>query len=105
MRGFTRSAYVVTQFILAGLALFDTGLIWPVDVGVGFTVGYILLLNVVFGLLGRLPLAAWGRLGLLFLLYIVQTSLPSMRDVLPWIATLHPINAAIILWSGVAAAS
>jgi len=114
MRAFTRSAYVVTvwlfvagviaQFILAGLALFDTGRIWPVHVDVGFTIGYILLLNVVFGLLGKLPRTAWGRLGMLFLLYVIQTILPSMRHVVPWIAALHPINAAIILWAGVAAA-
>jgi len=114
IRAFIRSAYVVTiwlfvagviaQFILAGLALFDTSRIWPVHVDVGFTIGYVLLLNVVFGLLGRLPRAAWGRLGMLFLLYVIQTTLPSLRHVVPWIAALHPINAAIILWAGVAVA-
>ncbi len=94
-------AGVVTQFVLAGLALFDSGLIWDIHVDVGFSIGYLLLFNVIFGLLGRLPRAAWGRLGLLFLMYVIQTILPSLRDSVPWIAALHPINAAAILWLGV----
>jgi hypothetical protein len=112
MRSFIRSAYVIvlwlfvvgvaTQFILAGLALFDSSLIWETHIGVGFTIGYLLLLNVVLGLLGRLPRAAWGRLGLLFLLYVVQTMLPGLRHSVPWIAALHPLNAAAILWASVA---
>jgi hypothetical protein len=112
MRGFARSAYgvmlwlfvvgVVTQFVLAGLALFDSGLIWETHVGVGYTVGNVLLLNVIFGLLGKLPRAAWGRLGLLFLIYVIQTMLPGLRDSVPWISALHPINAAAILWLSVA---
>lgn len=89
---------VITQFVLAGLALFDSGLIWDFHIGVGFSIGYLLLLNVIFGLLGRLPRAAWGRLGLLFLVYVIQTILPSLRHSVPWIAALHPINAAVILW-------
>ena len=101
MRGFTRSAYVVvlwlfvagvvTQFLLAGLALFDSGLIWDTHIGVGFTIGYLLILNVIPGLLGRMPRAVWGRLGLLFLLYVIQTILPSLRHSVPWIAALNPL--------------
>ena len=112
MRGFTRSAYVVvlwlfvagvvTQFLLAGLALFDSGLIWDTHIGVGFTIGYLLILNVIPGLLGRMPRAVWGRLGLLFLLYVIQTILPSLRHSVPWIAALHPLNATAILFASVA---
>lgn len=112
MRGFMRSAYVVVlwlfvvgvvaQFVLAGLALFDSGLIWDTHIGVGFTIGYLLILNVIPGLLGRMPRAVWGRLGLLFLLYVIQTILPSLRESVPYVAALHPLNAAAILAASVA---
>lgn len=94
---------VLAQFLLAGLSLFDSGTLWDTHIGVGYSVGYPLLLNVIFGLLARLPRSAWGRLGLVFGLYVIQVFLPGLRTSLPLVAALHPINALLIFWVTVAA--
>jgi mercuric ion transport protein len=108
MKSFAAGAYVVmiglfligvlTQFLLAGLSLFANGALWDVHIGVGYTVGFVLILNIIFGLFARMPRAAWGRLGLVFGLYIVQTILPGLRTTVPLIAALHPLNALLIFY-------
>lgn len=40
----------------------------------------------------------------LFALVLFQPFLPTMREDLPWIAALHPVNAVAIVWVGVAIA-
>ena len=46
---------------------------------------------------GRMPRAHVGLTGVLFILYIVQTSLPNARESSPAVAALHPVNAMVLL--------
>lgn len=92
-------AGVATQFLLAGMSLFMRPGIWETHIGVGFTIGWIFPLAAIAGLVGREPGRAWGRLGLLFLVYLVQTTLPSFRGMgLLLVAALHPLNALLVFW-------
>jgi hypothetical protein len=99
------AAGVLLQGYLAGQAL--TGLGGNGDFETHRAVGYSLmgilaLVVLVTALIGRLPRAHVGLSVLLFILYIVQTSLPAMRASNPAIAALHPVNAMVLL--GLAAA-
>lgn len=92
-------AGVAAQFLLAGMSLFMRPTIWETHIGVGFTIVFAFPLAVAAGLLGREPRGAWGRLGLLFLIYAVQTTLPSFRQNGPlFLAALHPLNALLMFW-------
>jgi hypothetical protein len=90
---------VLVQGYLAGAALPQLG--GTGDFGahreVGFTVmGIIALLVLIAGGLGRGGrLAIWGSVAI-FVLYIVQASLPGMAGSSPAIAALHPANAILL---------
>jgi hypothetical protein len=94
------AAGVVVQAFLAGLALAQLGGSGDFSThgAIGYSVMGILALAVpITAALGRVPRRQLGwSLGLL-VLYIVQTSLPYMRDGSPVIAALHPANAMLLL--------
>ncbi len=87
---------VVIQVFLAGLGLFDTPSYWPTHVEFGYAIGWLLGIMFVLALVGRIPRSAWGRFGLLFLVYVVQTVLPLFQSAAPFVAALHPANALIV---------
>jgi hypothetical protein len=97
-------AGVLLQAYLAGAALAQLGGSgdFSTHISVGYTVMGILALAVVLGaLVGRLPRQQVGLSVALFVLYIVQTSLPSARSGAPFVAALHPANAMILLVLGI----
>ena len=90
---------IVVQVFLAGLALFTPRTSsWENHVGFGYLVGYVLLPLIVFAFVGRLPRSIKLQMGLLFLLYIVQLTLIYLRDSVPIISALHPVNAMLLFW-------
>ncbi len=90
---------VIVQGYLAGSALPQLGGSgdFAAHREVGYTVmGIIALLVLIAGGIGRGgPLAIWGSVAI-FVLYIVQTLLPSMAGSSPVIAALHPANAIVL---------
>ena len=86
---------VVVQVYLAGLGLFS---------GAGFQthvdLGYTLSLAPVIPLLLAWPARAGQRTmvlcAALLVAAFVQSILPSLRDGVPWIAALHPLNAIVV---------
>jgi hypothetical protein len=99
------AAGVLLQGYLAGQALTQLGGNGDFEAhrAIGFSVmGILALVVLVTALIGRLPRAHVGLTVLLFVLYIVQTSLPGMRGSSPALAALHPVNAMVLLGLSVA---
>ncbi len=89
---------VVLQVFYAGMGLLGgAGMRQHVDFGY-FVSGVPLLVLIAAGAsrAGQLALYSAGLLVLTF----VQTILPLLRDDLPFIAALHPVNALAIFWLG-----
>lgn len=91
---------VLFQVFLAGLSLFSTPTYWPTHIEFGYWLGLPLLILLILAFMGRLPRAVIGLTALLFVLYIVQTSLPPLRGNAPVIAALHPVLAFFLFWLG-----
>ena len=91
---------VLLQGYLAGAALPELGgsSDFATHAFIGYTVmGLLALAVLVTSVLGRLPRRQMVLSLLLFVLYIVQTSLPNVRSDLPAIAALHPATAMVLL--------
>jgi len=91
---------VLLQAYLAGSALSQLG--GSGDFGTHLELGYTLMgilaiAVLLLALVGRFPRAQVGWSALLFVLYIVQTTLPSARESTPAVAALHPVNAMVML--------
>ena len=96
-------ALVALQVFLAGLGLFGA-----TDMSLHREVGYfvplVALIVLIVGLVARAGARTnWLAGGLLFV-SSVQTTLPYLREDLPFIAALHPVNALLIFWLGLAIA-
>jgi hypothetical protein len=94
------AAGVLLQGYLAGSALSQLGGSgdFATHSEVGYTLMGILAIAVLLlALVGRFSRAQVGWSGLLFVLYVVQTTLPSARTSAPAIAALHPANAMVML--------
>jgi len=92
-------AAIVVQVVLAGLAIANLGGSgdFSTHAEFGYTwVGLAGLALVITALLARRPRREVGIALGLFVLYIVQTLLPSFRESLPFIAALHPLNAMVL---------
>ena len=87
-------ATLVIQVFLIGLALFDDESFRETHRQFGFTaVGLASLLLLIFGLLARPGRREVGLLVGIFVLYMVQTSLPGFQESYPVVAALHPVLA------------
>ncbi len=90
-------AAIVIQVFLIGLGLFGDVSFRAVHRDFGYSwVGLAALALLVSGLLARPGGRTAGLVVAVFLLYIVQTLLPSARDGYPAIAALHPVNALLL---------
>jgi hypothetical protein len=90
---------IVVQVVLAGLAISNLGGSgnFSTHAEFGYTwVGLSALALVVTALLARRPRREVGITLGLFVLYIVQTLLPSAKGSIPFLAALHPLNAMIL---------
>jgi hypothetical protein len=93
-------AGVVVQAYLAGAAFAQLGGSgeFSTHISVGYTVMGLLALSVlVSALVGRVPRRDVALSIALFILYIIQTALPSARATAPLVAALHPANAMVLL--------
>jgi uncharacterized protein DUF6220 len=90
---------VLLQAFLAGAALPQLGGNGDFEThsSVGYTaMGILALIVLIAGGISRASrLQTWGSLGL-FVLYVVQTLLPTMAGSQPMLAALHPVNAVLL---------
>ncbi len=95
-------ATLVIQVFLIGLALFDDESFRETHREFGFTwVGLAALLLLIFGLLARPGRREVGLLVGVFVLYIIQTILPGLRESYPVVAALHPVVALGLFAMGI----
>lgn len=106
MRRFVSSIYVglawltvlwlLATILMAGMALFVRNSIWDLHIELGWTSGWPPLLLIILGLALRIPRQLTPWLVAVFVLHTVQTFLPGLRDQLPYLSALHPLNASIL---------
>lgn len=95
-------ATLVIQVFLIGLALFDDESFRATHREFGFTwVGLAALVLLIVGLLARPGRREVGLLVGVFVLYIIQTFLPGLRDSYPVVAALHPVVALGLFAMGI----
>ena len=102
-------ACVVVQFFLAGLGVFAGADNFATHRDFGYTFGWLLVILLILSLVGRMPGRAIGAAVLLIVLFALQSVLVALRDSLPAVAALHPLNGVAIfmlgLWTARSAAS
>jgi hypothetical protein len=87
-------ALIVIQVFLIGYGLFGDPAFRETHREFGFTwVGIAAVALLVIAIVARPGRRLVGAVVALFLLYIVQTSLPGFRDSYPAVAALHPVLA------------
>jgi len=87
-------ATIVIQVFLIGLGLFDDPAFQATHRDFGYTgVGIAAIALLIVALAARPGRRLLGAVVVLFVLYIVQTSLPELRDSYPAIAAVHPVLA------------
>jgi uncharacterized protein DUF6220 len=107
MRSIARTAYpavaglfaacTVVQVFLAGLGVFDSPTAFVTHRGFGYLFGWLTLVLLVVALAGRMPRRLVGLSVLLLVLFALQSVFVALRDDLPTIAALHPLNGFLIL--------
>jgi uncharacterized protein DUF6220 len=98
-------AALIVQVFLIGLALFDDESFRETHRQFGFTVvGLAALLLLIVGILARPGRREVGLVVGIFVLYIVQTSLPGFQSSAPVVAALHPVFALGLFAMGIQAA-
>jgi heme A synthase len=92
-------AAILVQVFLAGAAIANLGGSgdFATHIEFGYTwVGLAGLALVVTGIVARRPRRDVGMTLGLLALYVIQTALPALRDSVPSIAALHPVNAMLL---------
>jgi len=90
-------AAIVIQVFLIGLGLFGDVAYRQTHIEFGYTwMGLAAFALLISGLVARPGRRTVGLVVAVFVLYIVQTVLPSARQAYPAIAALHPVNALLI---------
>lgn len=90
-------AGLVVEFYLAGAALFGVTTTFQLHATLGSILALAILLLLIVALIARPGRRLVGLTALLAALTILQVSLPRLRTVLPPVAALHVINAAVLL--------
>ena len=91
-------ACVVVQFFLAGLGVFAGAENFEVHRQFGYLFGWLPVIMLVLAAVGRLGRRWIGLSALLFVLFIMQSVFVVLRDSLPAVAALHPVNAVAIFF-------
>ena len=91
----------IIQIFLAGLAVFDDPATFDTHRDFGYTFSLLPIVMLVLALVGGMPRRFAGLSALLFGLFILQSVFVAMRDSMPAIAALHPLNGFLILAIGI----
>jgi Family of unknown function (DUF6220) len=86
----------VVQFYLIGAALFGVST-FELHRRLGYLLAIPVALLLILAIAGRLGRRPSGLSTLLWVLFIVQALLPSLRSSVPWLAALHPVNALALI--------
>ena len=89
-------ASLVVEFYLAGAALFGVTTFQPHQL-LGVLIGVAILLLLAISLVAQPGRRTVGQVAVLVILTLVQVSLPRLQTVVPAIAALHVVNAALLL--------
>jgi len=88
---------LVIQVFLAGLGVFDDPASFVTHRDFGYLIGWFVLAIVIVALVGREPRRIIGLSLLLIVLFALQSVFVALREDLPAIAALHPLNGFLIL--------
>lgn len=91
-------ACVVVQFFLAGLGVFAGAENFEVHRQFGYLFSWLTVIMALLAAVGRLGRGWIGLSLLLFVLFIMQSVFVVLRDSLPAVAALHPVNAVAIFF-------
>jgi hypothetical protein len=89
-------AALVLQIFYAGMGLFDSSHDMAPHVGLGWFLHLPLLLVLVAALVARVGRPTIWWVLAMFLSGAIQPFLPGLRDDLPLVAALHPLNAVLL---------
>jgi hypothetical protein len=90
-------ACAVIQVFLAGLGVFDDPSSFITHRNFGYMIGWLTLVLLVVALVGRMPRRFVGLAVLLLVLFSLQSVFVALREDMPAIAALHPLNGFFIL--------
>ena len=107
VRSFARTAYpvvaglfvacAVIQVFLAGLGVFDNPNAFITHRNFGYLFGWLTLVLLVIALVGRMPRRFVGLAVLILVLFSLQSVFVALRQDMPAVAALHPLNGFLIL--------
>jgi hypothetical protein len=90
----------IIQVFLAGLGVFDDPSSFATHRDFGYVIELIPIVMLVLALVGGMPRRFAGLSALLFGLFILQSVFVAMRENMPALAALHPLNGFLILAIG-----
>src|SRR5919112_1337590 len=91
-------ACAVIQVFLAGLGVFDNPSSFITHREFGYTFGWLTLVILVLALVGRMPRRIVGLSALILVLFAFQSIFVALREDMPQVAALHPLNGFAILF-------
>ena len=91
----------VIQVFLAGLGVFDDESAFATHRSFGYLFFWLTIVMLILALVGRMPRRYAGLSALLLLLFILQSVLVALRESMPVVAALHPLNGFLILAIGI----
>jgi len=94
------TACAIIQVFLAGLGVFDDESAFITHRNFGYLFSWLTIVMVILALVGRMPRRFAGLSALLFGLFILQSVFVAMRESMPAVAALHPLNGFLILAVG-----
>ena len=90
-------ACAIIQVFLAGLGVFDDPSSFITHRNFGYMIGWLTLVLLVVALVGRMPRRFVGLAVLLLVLFSLQSVFVALREDMPAVAALHPLNGFLIL--------
>lgn len=97
-------ACLVVQLFLVGLDIWEALGESELHRDFAYTYGWLAPVLVLIGGLAHVARRTLWLAVALLVLYAVQTYLPLLADVLPWVAAIHAVNALVVFWLAVVVA-
>lgn len=91
-------ACLLVQVFLAGMGVFVGTEKFSAHTEFGRAFGWLTLILIALAIIGRL---GWRRIWLsvlVFALFVLQSVFVALRDTVPVVSALHPVNGFLILW-------